>query len=293
MELKSVFPPMMQDVFDIELKEFVQQEFQSLTLEAQDYKNIKQYTLKRKDRPVVEIRTMPHENRVRVRIAQVYPDDLGFCIRFYPWINEISGQDIFSEEEVMIQPDPFIVHQIVGKRPAHYDYEEKNLKKQLEILQNSDQYPREWKEKNIEWIKQRIEKISSMDSSNFTQWGIATLPKAETEQWLLEEWVSQVFFQHIVGNWEGLPPIEEAETQAESLEELGDSKKVVLQSGKPGRPSDPAYDKAYDKIKEGRDYKEVFEEFCKEQAITKPDKIVRDSFKSAMNRRKEKASKRR
>ena len=54
---------------------------------------------------------------------------------------------------------------------------------------------------------------------------------------------------------------------------------------KPGRKPDKYYDEAFKRINGGEDYEDVFEWFCNETGITHPDKLVRDSFRSAMKRR--------
>jgi hypothetical protein len=64
--------------------------------------------------------------------------------------------------------------------------------------------------------------------------------------------------------------------------------RIVLQRDTPGRPSDEAYDNAFRRILDGEKAEEVFDLFCAEASITKPDKGTRDSFKKAMKRREEK-----
>lgn len=60
---------------------------------------------------------------------------------------------------------------------------------------------------------------------------------------------------------------------------------IDLTLNKPGRPPDPNYDEAFRRLQFGHDFKEVFEWFCDEQNIQNPDKLLRDSFRSAMKRR--------
>jgi len=61
--------------------------------------------------------------------------------------------------------------------------------------------------------------------------------------------------------------------------------KIALQLRKPGRPPDPLYDEAYQRIQNGEAPGDVFTWFCGKAGIAKPEKAVRDAFKAAMKRR--------
>jgi len=63
---------------------------------------------------------------------------------------------------------------------------------------------------------------------------------------------------------------------------------IDLQLRKPGRPSDPLYDEAFQRILEGESEKSAFAWFCDKAKIENPDKGVRDSFKAALKRRQKK-----
>jgi len=61
----------------------------------------------------------------------------------------------------------------------------------------------------------------------------------------------------------------------------------VLQLGRAGRPRDPLYDQAHEKIQAGESETEVYKWWLKQRGtvVPVPDKGVRDSFKKAMKRR--------
>lgn len=62
--------------------------------------------------------------------------------------------------------------------------------------------------------------------------------------------------------------------------------KGTLQLAAPGRPRTKAYDIAYDFIKSGeKDLGEAFKWYCQNQGIAKPDRRIREAFRSAMKRR--------
>lgn len=62
--------------------------------------------------------------------------------------------------------------------------------------------------------------------------------------------------------------------------------KGTLQLAAPGRPRTEAYDIAYDFIKSGqKDRREAFMWYCQNQGIPKPDRRIREAFRSAMKRR--------
>ena len=60
---------------------------------------------------------------------------------------------------------------------------------------------------------------------------------------------------------------------------------TVLQLGRAGRPRDPLYDQAHEKIQAGESETEVYKWWLKQRGTVVPDKGIRDSFKKAMKRR--------
>lgn len=63
---------------------------------------------------------------------------------------------------------------------------------------------------------------------------------------------------------------------------------ISLQLGKPGAKSDLLYNAAFEQIYNGGKEEEVYENFCVEAKIAKPNKRDRDSFKAAIRRRNNK-----
>lgn len=92
--------------------------------------------------------------------------------------------------------------------------------------------------------------------------------------------------------FEELAELIERELQAltQAVTEIGVGMDIALQRGKPGRPPDPLYNQAYQRMVKGESWTEAFDWYCKKTGIEKPTKSDRDAFKRAMKRR---ASKRR
>lgn len=69
---------------------------------------------------------------------------------------------------------------------------------------------------------------------------------------------------------------------------------IVLQRGKPGAKREPCYDEAFEIVARGNftpeAYSGGFNWYCQQINLTRPDKRSRDSFKSAMSRRRKRAT---
>lgn len=67
-------------------------------------------------------------------------------------------------------------------------------------------------------------------------------------------------------------------------------KKFRLQTRPTGRPRDDKYNISYQNIRNGMPEEEAFSLYCKDAGIIKQDKVVRDSWKQAMDRRGDKTT---